>query len=353
MELNNLILVLFLVGFSLFLYKYLFVILKKYNPKFLIDDQFNKPQAFHETPISISGGVCIFVSLLIIYLYFFIFKDLILLEYLSFCTLFFVLGFLDDVKINIKPKSRLALMIIILIILVQYNNFYIEKTGIEFLNNWIKNFKFFSLAFVCLCFIFIINGANLIDGYNGLLGIHSLIILLNLFLINYLNNNFDLASLLFFAIFVLTVFLIFNFPRAKIFLGDGGSYLLGSFIAISAIKTSIANPSISPFYFCMVLFYLFFEVFFSFFRKLLKEKKSPIHPDKKHLHMLIYKILVKRNNNKFKSNYSVSIIINLIYLVLMIPAIFMMNDGTFCKYYSMIFFILYLLSYKAVYEKSY
>ena len=200
--------------------------------------------------------------------------------------------------------------------------------------------------------MFVINGANLIDGYNGLLGFHSLIIIINLFLINYLNENNDLTFLLFLVILILLSFLIFNFPKAKVFLGDGGAYLLGVFIAISAIKTSIANPIISPFYFCILLFYLFFEVFFSFFRKILKEKSSPIHPDRKHLHMLLYKILLKKNNDKLKSNYYVSVIINLIYFLLTIPAILMMNNGMFCKYYSIVFFIFYIFSYKVAYEKT-
>ena len=99
---------------------------------------------------------------------------------------------------------------------------------------------------------------------------------------------------------------------------------------------------ISPFYFCILLFYLFFEVFFSFFRKLIKEKASPLNPDGKHLHMLLYKILLKKNNDKLKSNYYVSIIINLIYLILTIPAIFMMKNGLFCKYYSLVFFVTYV-----------
>ncbi len=351
MDLNNLTLIFLLLGFSLFFYKYFLLILNKYNSKLLIDDQFTKPQAFHESPISIAGGVCIFFSLLIVYLDFLLLKNIFFLEYLSFCTLFFLLGFLDDIKIDIKPKTRLILMIIFLIVLIKYNSFYIDKTGIEILNNWLENSKIFSLIFVCLCFLFVVNGANLIDGYNGLLGIHSLIILVNLFIINYLGQNTDLASLLFFGILILIIFLTFNFPKAKIFLGDSGSYLLGAFIAISAIKTSIENPTISPFYFCIILFYLFFEVFFSFFRKLIKEKQSPILPDKKHLHMLLYKILLKNNNNKLKSNYYVSIIINLIYLILTIPPIFMMKDGQFCKYYSLLFFITYIFSYKITYEK--
>ena len=351
MDLDNLILFFVLIGFSLFFYKYFILILNKHYTKLLLDNHFDKPQAFHESPTSVAGGIGVFFSFLIVYFHFLLFKNTIFLEYLTFCTLIFFIGLIDDLKIDVKPKIRLALMIILLVALIKYNNFYIENTGIEVLNNWIDNSKIFSLIFICLCFLFIINGANLIDGYNGLLGIHSLIIFINLFLINFLSGNNDLANLLFFEIIILAIFLIFNFPKAKVFLGDSGSYFLGTFISISAIQTSIANPTVSPFYFCILLFYLFFEVFFSFFRKLIKEKTSPIHPDKKHLHMLLYKILLEKNNNKLKSNYYVSVIINTIFFLLTIPAIFMMNDGIFCKYYSLLFFIVYFYSYKIMYFK--
>ena len=351
MDLNNLILILLLIGFNILFYKRFLLILKKYNPGLLIDDQLRKPQAFHILPTSVIGGTGMFFSLLIIYLYFFFFKNIFFFEYLSFCTLFFFLGLVDDLKINFNPKIRLALMIIFLAVLAKYNNLYLNKTGIAILNNWMEISEIFSLILISLCFLFVINGANLIDGYNGLLGLHSLIIIINLFLINYVNENSDLAFLLFLVLLVLINFLIFNFPKAKIFLGDGGAYLLGAFIAVSTIKTSIANPAISPFYFCILLFYLFFEVFFSFFRKLIKEKISPIYPDKKHLHMLLYKFLLKKNNNKTESNYYVSIIINLFYFILTVPAILMMNDGIFCKYYSIIFFLIYLFSYRVIYEK--
>jgi UDP-N-acetylmuramyl pentapeptide phosphotransferase/UDP-N-acetylglucosamine-1-phosphate transferase len=242
-------------------------------------------------------------------------------------------------------------MIAFLIILVIFNKFYIQNTGMNFLNRLLE-IDIFALFFICLCFLFIINGSNLIDGYNGLLSIHTLIILINLVFINYFRGNSDLAFLIFSAILIIIIFLKHNFPNAAVFLGDSGSYFLGAFTAISIIKTSILNPSISPFYFCILLFYLFFEVFFSFIRKIAVEKRSPLFPDRKHLHMLIYKYFLKKNNDKLKSNYYVSIILNLVYLILILPAFFMMEDGLFCKYYSLVLFIAYLLSYKIIYEKT-
>ena len=351
MDLNNLILFFILISFSLFFYKYFVLFLNKFNPKLLVDDQFKKPQSFHETPISISGGTGIFSSFLILNLYLFFSKEIIYYEYLSFCSLFFILGLSDDLKLNLRPKFRLLSMLIILIALVISNNFYVENTGIGYLNKFLE-IDIFALFFVCLCFLFIINGSNLIDGYNGLLSIHTLIILINLFFVNYFNGNNDLAFFILCIILIITLFLKYNFPKATIFLGDGGSYFLGALIAISVIKTSITNPTISPFYFCILLFYLFFEVFFSFIRKISREKMSPLFPDKKHLHMLIYKYFIKKSKNTLKSNYYVSIVINLIYLILIIPAIFMMDNGLFCKYYSLVFFIIYLSVYKISYEKT-
>ena len=68
--------------------------------------------------------------------------------------------------------------------------------------------------------------------------------------------------------------------------------------------------------------------------------------------MLIYKKLLKKYKNKLKSNYYVTIVINTVYFILIIPAIFMMNNGLFCKYYSLLFFVIYLLTYKMVYAKE-
>jgi len=351
MDLNNFLLLFFLVIFALFFYKYFPIFIYKHNSEILVDNEFKKPQAFHDLPVSTSGGIGLFTSFLIACLYLSFTKQIIYYEYLSFCSLFFILGLLDDLKLNIRPKFRLIVMIVILINLIIFNKVYIDNTGIEFLNRFLE-IDIFSLFFICLCFLFIINGSNLIDGYNGLLSIHSIIILTNLLFVNYFKGNYDLVFFMIFGILVIATFLKYNFPKASMFLGDSGSYFIGAFIAISVIKTSVASPSVSPFYFCILLFYLFFEVFFSFIRKITVEKKSPLFPDKKHLHMLLYRLLLNKNNSKLKSNYYVSIVINLVYAILIIPAIFMMDNGFFCKYYSIIFFIIYLFSYKLAYEKT-
>ena len=315
----------------------------------MIDNQFKKPQAFHENPTYSIGGLIIFSLLVLVFLYLFFYQNIFFFEYISFCTLFFLLGFVDDLKINVKPKFRLFIMIIFLIMLVTHNQFSIDRISLEYLSH-LMNLDIFSLFFICLCFLLIINGSNLIDGFNGLLSIHSLLILGTLFFINLTNENYNLAYLLFYFCLIIIIFIKFNFPQAQMFLGDSGAYLLGVFISISAIMTNNLNPSISSFYFCILLFYLFFEVFFSFFRKIFVVGQNPLLPDNKHLHMLFYKFLLKKNKNKASANFKVSVYINLVYLFLMIPGFIFMNNGLFCRYYFFSLLVIYTIFYKKLYN---
>ena len=79
----------------------------------------------------------------------------------------FFLGFLDDLKIKINPNIRLLVMLIILLVCINIFSIQINRSGLEFLDYWLEN-NIFQIFFVLLCFLFVINGANLIDGFNGL-----------------------------------------------------------------------------------------------------------------------------------------------------------------------------------------
>ena len=61
---------------------------------------------------------------------------------------------------------------------------------------------------------------------------------------------------------------------------------MGSLLALNIIITNNLNPNISSFFLHSIVL-LIFEVFFSFIRKIW-QKKSPVHPDNLHLHMLSY-----------------------------------------------------------------
>ena len=238
-------------------------------------------------------------------------------------------------------------MIFLLFILSYFLPIQILNIDISSLS-FISNNRFFSSVFVLLCFLFVINGANLIDGFNGLLALNLLIINIILTYINLNNSNLEFSILLISQIVILLSFLLFNFPHAKIFLGDSGAYLMGALIALNTIITNNLNPNISSFFFCTLLFYIFFEVFFSFFRKL-KENKSPIYPDNKHLHMLSY-FKISSYYGKYKANYINSLTINLIYLILITPGLYLMNSPILSRYWFFILLLIYIIIYSRLYH---
>ncbi len=330
---------------------FIFLIVSKHSYKIgngvLLDKDFSKPQAFHLFPVTRSGGIATILSLSIFFSIYYLIFSKILYDYIFLSYSMFFIGFLDDLKINIKPFKRLLMMIIILFILIFFLPIKIFNIDIPFLSSLLNN-NFFSTIFALICFLFIINGANLIDGFNGLLAINLIIINIVLTYININQANLEFSFLIVGQIITLLTFLLFNFPRPKIFLGDSGAYLMGSLVSLNVIITNNLNPDISSFFYCTLLFYLFFEVFFSFFRKL-SQKKSPIHPDQKHLHMLsFYKI--SSIYGKDKGNFINSLIINIIYFVLIIPGIYFANNPKISMYWFFILLLIYLFFYSRLYH---
>ncbi len=330
---------------------FIFLAVSKYSYKIkngiLLDQDFSKPQAFHHHAVSRSGGIAGIISLNIFFVIYYLLYSIILYEYISVSFAMFLVGFLDDIKIQIRPIIRLLLMILLLSFFIYFLPIQILNIDIPFLNSYLQN-NIFSTFFVLLCLLFIINGANLIDGFNGLLAINLIIINTILTYININSGNIEFTTLLIAQIIILLSFLLFNFPNAKIFLGDGGSYLMGSLVALNTIVSNNLNPNHSSFFYCSLLFYLFFEVFFSFIRKIF-QKKSPIHPDGKHLHMLNYQKLTKISG-KNKSHYLNSIIINLVYFILILPSLYFSSDPMMSRYWFFTLLVIYLLIYLRLYR---
>ena len=98
MELSNIIFSSFLLFFFYFISKYSLFVLNKSKKNLLVDNQFRKPQAFHEKPTHRLGGLIIFLALILLFLYSYVYLNILYIEYISFCSLFFLLGFVDEKK---------------------------------------------------------------------------------------------------------------------------------------------------------------------------------------------------------------------------------------------------------------
>jgi len=277
----------FFISLIVFYLSHYLILNWKVANELLIDKKINKIQSFHEKATIKSGGILIFVTWFIFFIFYQSdFKNLNFIIY--FLVANFIIGFFADTQFIQNPFKRFFLMFLMNFLIIFYFKFYILKFNFIFLD-YLNLFLIFKAILVFLALFFIINGSNLIDGFNGLLSIHVSIIILVLFLVCKNNNlEIEFERYLIFLIFLNILFLTLNFPNAKIFLGDSGAYFLGTHVAVISIYLANNFKMISPFFIANILFYLFFEIFFSVFRKI-SQKKNPFFPDDKHLHMLLFK----------------------------------------------------------------
>ncbi len=150
-----------------------------------------------------------------------------------------------------------------------------------------------SVAFTAFAVGGVANSFNIIDGFNGLAAGALLISLTSIGCIAYGVGDPALALLCLTVAAVVLGFGVVNFPFGKIFLGDGGAYLLGFMVAWIAVLLPARNPSVSAWAALLACGYPVLEVLFSIWRKYRRTGSHPGQPDKVHLHMLFYKRISK------------------------------------------------------------
>ena len=132
----------FLSLFSLTCF-FVFLVIQKYSSKIgsgiLLDKDFDKPQSFHKSFVSRSGGLASFICLIIFFYFNYILFNKIYFDYLFLGSLIFSLGLSDDLKLNVSPNLRLLLMVLIILFFVNYFTINIGKVDLIFLNNFLTN----------------------------------------------------------------------------------------------------------------------------------------------------------------------------------------------------------------------
>ena len=125
---------------------FIFLLVSKYSHRIrggaLLDKDFLKPQAFHDTPVSRSGGIAVIISLSIFfYIYYLLYAE-VLYNYILISYSVFLIGFLDDLRINIKPFKRLTLMVFLLFIIIYFLPIKIFNIDVPFLSSFISSHLF-------------------------------------------------------------------------------------------------------------------------------------------------------------------------------------------------------------------
>ena len=156
-----------------------------------------------------------------------------------------------------------------------------------------------SIALTIFCISGITNSVNIIDGFNGLASGSTVIMMFAFLFLGFVTKDSVVFSLSIIFILSHIGFFIFNFPFAKIFLGDGGAYFSGFYLSIIAILLPERNPDISPWVSFLICSYPIFETVISMLRKQKRKGHHFSKPDKLHLHMLVYRDLSRKYAKKY------------------------------------------------------
>ena len=86
---------------------------------------------------------------------------------------------------------------------------------------------------IIIIIIFIINTTNFYDGLDGMLNINTLFVCLTVLIVSYYEQQFFISTIIAIALLPIIIILLpFNFPAAKIFMGDSGSIVIGYAMSI-------------------------------------------------------------------------------------------------------------------------
>ncbi len=263
------------------IFETLFIILliKFAKNKHILLDIPNK-RSSHKYPIPKIGGIAIF-SLLCFSV--FLYPDFLLKHYLSVIAIFavFTIGVIDDL-LDLPPYPKFLVMIISSLLIIA-DGYTITSLGQYFGSH--TTLGFLTIPFTIFAVVGFTNAMNLIDGLDGLSGSVSIVILAGFIYIGYIEEDMIILYLASMLMIGISIFLLFNFHPAKIFLGDSGALLVGFTISLIAIKLLDYISPTSVFFLTGIPI---LDTLYVMVNRIIN-KKSPFVADKTHLHHHIFR----------------------------------------------------------------
>jgi UDP-N-acetylmuramyl pentapeptide phosphotransferase/UDP-N-acetylglucosamine-1-phosphate transferase len=267
----------------------------RHRGRMAMDHDLAGPQKVHARPVARVGGLAIFAALLALAAVELRLQPAAahtLLLLLACGVPVFAAGVLEDLTKRVGPGARLLAAVASAALAVGVVGTTIARTDL-----WGFDWIVASAAGGALLSIFVVTGianaVNIIDGFNGLASMSVLLILLALaYVANQVGDPLVLTLAVACAGAVLGFF-VWNYPAGLIFLGDGGAYFLGFFVAELALLLVLRNDAVSPLFPLLATVYPVFETLFSMYRRRILRGRPVAMPDGVHLHSLVYRRLLR------------------------------------------------------------
>lgn len=244
----------------------------------------------HIVPTPRSGGVAIVLSFTLgafIILFLESRFDLPLHQFLAMIIgAFFMafIAFIDDLKGLRQVIKFLGQFISVAVILA--SGLYFKQLSFPFANP-IELSPILGMGVTLGWFLFFMNGFNFMDGLNGLAGGSALIASIFMSILGYLSGFYVVYILSLILSFSILGFLIFNFPRAKIFLGDTGSQYVALILAVIGVIASQSSIVFVSEMSVPFLFFIFvFDVILTIIKRLLR-RENIFQAHKSHLYQML------------------------------------------------------------------
>jgi UDP-GlcNAc:undecaprenyl-phosphate GlcNAc-1-phosphate transferase len=157
--------------------------------------------------------------------------------------LILTIGMLDD-RFKIKGRFKLLGQIAVATILIATGYFF-EKITV---GSNVIHFGVFAVLIVYFWILGSINSVNLLDGADGFAGTLGFVVSLAIALMAVVGKETAVEAMIAAAMAgAIGGFLCFNLPPAKIYLGDGGSMLIGMSLGALAISTALKEQTLYAF----------------------------------------------------------------------------------------------------------
>jgi UDP-N-acetylmuramyl pentapeptide phosphotransferase/UDP-N-acetylglucosamine-1-phosphate transferase len=278
----------------------LIVLTQRWHGRLSLDSDTSGVQKFHTRPVPRIGGVAILIGTFASALYL-SFGSTSPVQAMQSSTLMwlllaalpaFIAGLVEDMTKKVSIQGRLyatfasALLACWLLGAILLR---VDVWGVDALFRWAP---VIAIAFTAIAVGGVANAVNIIDGFNGIAGSAVIIILAGLGLLAWRTEDMLVLQLALAGAGASFGFLLVNYPTGRLFLGDGGAYLAGFWIAEVAILLIVRNPDVAAWQALAVCSYPVIEAMYSIYRKKIVRKSSPTLPDRLHMHMLVYRRLV-------------------------------------------------------------
>lgn len=338
--------------FSSFIATLLIIRYQHLHTHFSADSDLSGPQKFHKKIVPRIGGIAIGIGIFI--------AIVSKLKYpanqsheliLFICAIpTFAIGLTEDITKKISVRLRLFFTAISALLLIYLLEVRVNHLDVPYLD-YLISIQLIGIFFTAFAITGLSNAYNIIDGFNGLA---SMVAIITLLAIAYMGYIFADQLIIYLSIVMtgaIIGFFIWNYPHGLIFLGDGGAYLIGFWIAALSIMLIVRHPEISPWFALLINGYPILETLFTIYRRRVHQGRRLAEPDGVHFHTLIFRRVIKEqytNNKWLNENAKTSPYLWVLAGLSIAPAVLWWNSTIILATSWIIFVILYIWLYSRI-----